>query len=116
MPTCNASNKSIFHIEINFKQKKYDLCEEKLKKQILFIFFFKIDAVHLSSNGGFSNLCQKILKPNLPVLWKGFEIKSHQRRAHCLNPPRNGGRLAAGGGFPEPPPSLIRVKGFKLMV
>ena len=44
------------------------------------------------------------------MLWKRFEIKSHQRRAHYLNPPRNGGRLTAGGGLPEPPPSLIRVK------
>ena len=44
------------------------------------------------------------------MLWKGFEIKSHQRRAHYLNPLRNGGRLAAGGGLPESPPSVIRVK------
>ena len=41
--------------------------------------------------------------------WKCFEIKSHQRRAHYLNPSRNGGQLAARGGVPEPP-SLIRVK------
>ena len=37
------------------------------------------------------------------MLWKRFEIKSHQRRAHYLNWPRNGRRLTAGGGLPEPP-------------
>ena len=107
---CNTSKESIFHIEFNFKQKKYDLFQEKLKKSNFFNFFFKIDADHLSSNVIFSNLCQKILKLSLPVLWKRFEIKSHQRRAHYLNPPRNGGRLTAGGGSRSPPPSLIRVK------
>ena len=51
-----------------------------------------------------------MLKLSLHVLWKGFEVKSHQTRAHYLN--RNGGQLAAGGGAPEVPqsPSLIRVK------
>ena len=49
------------------------------------------------------------------MLWKIFKIKSHQRRAHYHNPPRNGGRLAAGvggGGLgaPRAPPCLIRVK------
>ena len=29
---CNTSKESIFHIEFNFTQKKYDLLEEKLKK------------------------------------------------------------------------------------
>ena len=38
--TCNTSKESIFHIEFNFKQKKYDLFEEKLKKKQIFIFFF----------------------------------------------------------------------------
>ena len=38
------------------------------------------------------------------MLWKGFEIKSHQRRAYYLNPPRNGGRLTAGGAPGAPPP------------
>ena len=58
--TCNTSKESIFHIEFNFKQKKYDLFQEKLKKSNFFIFFFKIDADLLSSNARFSNLCQKI--------------------------------------------------------
>jgi len=47
-------------------------------------------------------LCQTISKLNLPVLWEGFEIKSHQRRAQYLNPPRNGRWLAAGGATRAP--------------
>ena len=39
------------------------------------------------------------------MLWKCFEIKSHQRRG-----PRNGSGVAArGGGAPRAPRSLIRV-------
>ena len=72
--TCNTSKESIFHIEFNFKQKKYDLFQEKLKKSNFFIFFFKIDADLLSSNARFSNLCQKIQKLSSPVLWKRFKI------------------------------------------
>ena len=91
--TCNTSKESIFHIEFNFKQKKYDLFEEKLKKSNFFNFFVKIDADHLSLTACFSNLCQKIWNLSQPVLWKHFEIKSHQRRAHYLYPGRNGGRV-----------------------
>ena len=81
------------------------ICMKKnWKKSFFKFFFFKINADHLSSNTCFSNLCQKILKLSSPVLWKRFEIKSHQRRAHYLNLPRNGGRLTAGGGFRSPPP------------
>ena len=50
--TCNTSKESIFHIEFNFKQKKYDSFEEKLKK----IKIGKIDANLLSSIPNFSNL------------------------------------------------------------
>ena len=75
-----------------------------------------MDADHLSSNVRFSYLWQKILKLSSPVLWKVFEIKSHQRRAHYLNPLRNGEQLAARGGWlPEPPPSLIRVKQISIL-
>jgi len=68
-----------------------------------------MDADHLSSNVIFSNLCQKILKLSLPVLWKRFEIKSHQRRACYLKPGRNGGPIPTRGGLEEPPPTLTRV-------
>ena len=57
---------------------------KKLKKANFPKFFVKINADHLSSSADFSNLCQKISKLSLPVLWKGFEIKSHQRRTHYL--------------------------------
>ena len=39
--TCNTSKESIFHIELNFTQKKYHLFEEKLKNQIFLIFSSK---------------------------------------------------------------------------
>ena len=71
--------RSIFHIEISFTLKKYDLLGEKLKNQI-FLIFKKIDTNHLSSSAYFINLYQKISKLSSPVLWKGFEIKSYQRR------------------------------------
>ena len=101
-----------FHIEFNFKQKKYDLFEEQLKKSNFFNFLVKIIASdHLFLNVCFSNLCQKILKLSSPVLWKGFEIKSHQRRAHYLNSLRNGGRLAARGGSRSPLPVWLGLKG-----
>ena len=44
------------------------------------------------------------------MLWKGFEIKSHQRRAHYLYQPRNGRHLAAEDGMlQEPSTGPIRV-------
>ena len=45
------------------------------------------------------------------MLWKGFENKSHQRRARYLKPHRNGGPIPTGwGGSRSPPPPLTRVK------
>ena len=108
--TCNTSKESIFHIEFNFTQKKYDLFEKIWKKSNFSDFFFKTDADHLSSFANFSNLYQKISKLSLSVLWKGFEIKSHQRRTHYLKRPRNGGRIPAWGGGGHPPPPLLGLK------
>ena len=103
--TCNTSKESIFHIEFNFKQKKYDLFQEKLKKSF-FKFFFSKSTLTSCLQTHVSQICaKKFKKLSLPVLWKRFEIKSHQRRAHYLNPPRNGGRLTAGGGSRSPPQS-----------
>ena len=39
--TCNTSKKRIFHIEFNFKQKKYDLSEKNAKKNQILKFFFQ---------------------------------------------------------------------------
>ena len=39
--TCNTSKKRIFHIEFNFKQRKYDLLEKNMKKSNFFDFFFQ---------------------------------------------------------------------------
>ena len=82
--SCNSSKESIFLIEFNFTKKKYDLFEKKLKKSNFSDFFVKTDSDHLSSIAYFSNLCQKISKLSLSVLWRGFEIKSHQRWTHYL--------------------------------
>ena len=62
--SCNTSKESIFHIEFNFTQKKYDLFEEKIKKKKIkfFQFFVKIDANLLSSIPNFSNLRYEICK------------------------------------------------------
>ena len=50
------------------------------------------------------------------MLWKGFENKSHQRRARYLKWSRNGGliRTEGGGGLKETPHTLARVKFTKL--
>ena len=39
--TCNTSKESIFHIEFNFTQEKYDLFEKKLKKSHFYFFLSK---------------------------------------------------------------------------
>ena len=114
--TCFSSKESIFYIEFNFKQKKYDLFQEKLKKSNFFIFFFKIDADLLSSNARFSNLCEKIQKLSSPVLRKRFEIKSHQRKACYLKPCRNGRPIPTGGGLKEPPPHWLGLKSWSLAI
>ena len=44
------------------------------------------------------------------MLWKGIEIKSHQRRAHYLKPPKNGGQITTGGGVSRHPPGTIGLK------
>ena len=104
--TCNTSKESIFLIEFNFTQKKYDLFEKNLKKSNFSDFFVKTDADHLSLFAYFSNLCQNFSKLSLSVLWRGFEFKSQQRRNYYLQRPRNSGRLLA----PYLPPTLVRVK------
>ena len=76
--------KGFFYIEFNFIQKKYDLFEKNLKKSNFSNFFFKTDADHFSLSAYFSNLCQEISKLSSSVLWRSFEIKTHQRRTHYL--------------------------------
>ena len=86
-------------MEFNFKLKKYDLCEQKLKKINFFDFFMKINADHLSSTVYFSTLCDKISKLTSRILWKGFKVKSHQRGAQYLYPAENGRQLDPRGGY-----------------
>ena len=46
------------------------------------------------------------------MLWKRFEIKSHQRRAHYLKPRRNGRPIPTGGGSRSPPPHWLGLSFF----
>ena len=41
------------------------------------------------------------------MLLKGFENKSHQRRAHYLKPRRNGRPIPTGRGSRSPPPHWL---------
>ena len=107
--TCYTSKESIFHTRFNFKQKNYGLFEGKLKKTNLSIFSVKIYADLLSSIANFTNLCSEVWKLSWSVLWKGFEIKSHQGRAQYLNPSRDGGWIYSVVAS-RATPSLIRVK------
>ena len=70
--TCNTSKKRIFHIEFNFKQKKYDLFEKNAKKSNLKIFFFKNFSDQLSSIANFSNLWKKNFKTELLYFLERF--------------------------------------------
>ena len=60
--TCNTSKESIFHIEFNFKQKKYDLFQEKLKKSNFFIFFFSKSMLTSCLQTRVSQICAKKFK------------------------------------------------------
>ena len=81
------------------------ICFKKNWKNHFLNFFFSKSTLTSCLQTHVSQICaKKFKKLSLPVLWKRFEIKSHQRRAHYLNPPRNGGRLTAGGGSRSPPP------------
>ena len=51
--TYYTSKESIFHVEFNFLQKKYDFLHEKLKKNQFFEFFIKIEADQLSLTKNF---------------------------------------------------------------
>ena len=66
--TCNTSKKSIFHIELNFKQKKYDLFEEKLKKSKLML------STCLQSRVS-QIFAKKIENCGDPCYWKVFKLK-----------------------------------------
>ena len=88
------------------------ICFKKNWKNHFLNFFFSKSTLTSCLQTHVSQICaKKFKKLSLPVLWKRFEIKSHQRRAHYLNPPRNGGRLTAGGGSRSPPPVWLGLMG-----
>ena len=67
--TCNTSKESIFHIEFNFTQEKYDLFEKKLKK-ITFLFLLASQSIHLAKTKCWPSSAIKV-KWKLPI-FKGF--------------------------------------------
>ena len=79
------------------------------KIQIQKIFFSKNFLTSCLQLQIFQIFEKKISKLSCSIFWKGFENKSHQRRAHYLKPRRNGGPIPTGGGSRSPPPALIRV-------
>ena len=77
---------------------------------MFFDFFVKIYADHLFLFPYFSNMYHRISKLSLPVPWKGFEIKSHQVRAHYLKPLRNGRQISPVVVPDATPPVLLGLK------
>ena len=92
--TCYTSKESIFHIKFKFKQKKVWFLSRKIEKNLIFLFFVKIDADLLSKMAKFFYLCKEIWKLSWSVLWKDSEIKSHQERANYLKPLGNGEQIS----------------------
>ena len=70
------------------------------------IFKKKISKIYLTSclRLQIFQICEKkFQKLSCSIFWKGFENKSHQRRAHYLKPRRNGEPIPTGGGSRSPP-------------
>ena len=95
--------------KIQFKTKKYDLFEKNKKKSNFFDFFFQNGYWLVVFDCKFFKFLVRNFKTELLYALKGYENKSHQRRAHYLKPRRNGRPIPTGGALGAPPP-LTRVK------
>ena len=93
-----------FSHRFQFQTEKVWFVWRKIEKTSLSFFSVKIDADLLSSITNFSNLSPEVWKLSWSMLWKGFEIKSHQGRAQYLKPSKNG-RWIYPVWLPVPPPS-----------
>jgi len=100
-------NRKHFSHKIQFHREKVWFIWKKFEKMKFFWFFFQNRCWPLVSFANFSKLCQKISKLSLSVLWRGFEIKSQQRRTHYLKWPKNGGQSPVWGGGSNPPLPLL---------
>ena len=89
---------------------------KKIEKLTFIFFFVKIFADLISSITNFSNLCKEIQKLSCSVLWKRFEIKSQQRRAHYLKLNRKGRQIPTGGAPCPPPPRHTHWLGLKRLI
>ena len=107
--TCYTSKESIFHIKFNFKQKKYDLFQEKLKKSNFFIFFSK-SMLTSCLQTRVSQICTKKFK-NWVCLCFGNVLKLKVTKGELVisNRVEMADRYLLGGGPKEPPPTLTRV-------
>ena len=86
------------------------ICLKKNWKNQIFKLFLSKSMLTTCLRTRVSQICaKKILELSQPVLWKGFEIKSHQRRARYLKRRRNGDRYVLGGARGAPP-TLAGVK------
>ena len=101
-----------FSHRIQFQTKKVWFIWKKCKKIKFLKNFFQNFFWPVVFDWKFFKFVKKISKLSCSIFWKGFENKSHQRRAHYLKPRRNGGPIPTGGGSRSPPPTLTRVKAF----
>ena len=76
--------KKHFSHRIQFHTEKVWFFSKKIEKIKFFRFFFQNRCWPLFSSAQFSNLCQKTSKLSSSVLWRVFEIKTHQRRTHYV--------------------------------
>ena len=107
--TCNTSKESIFHIEFNFTQKKYDLFEKIWKNQIFPIFFSK-PMLTTCLRSQISQNCAKKFQ-NWVYLCFGEVLKLKVSKGELII--SNGLEMADDylpGGVGATPPALVRVK------
>ena len=107
--TCNTSKKRIFHIEFNFKQKKYDLFEKNAKKSNFKIFFSKIFLTSCLRLQIFQ-ICEKKFQ-NWVALFFGKVLKIKVTKGELIisNHVEMADQYLLGGARGAPPPALIRV-------
>ena len=103
-----------FSHRIQFQTKKVWFIWKKCKKIKFLKNFFQNFFWPVVFDWKFFKFVKKISKLSCSIFWKGFENKSHQRRAHYLKPLRNGGPIPTGG-LKEPLFALIRVKAWKFL-
>ena len=70
--TYYTSKESIFHVEFNFIEKKYDFMQEKLKKKIIFWIFYKNWGWPIIFDREFQKIVVIDFKSKLPCAFERF--------------------------------------------